>query len=367
MYKYKTIRTIFNITNVCNFACDNCNTFSNYSLKGHQLWKDYAEEYSRWSKIFDVGRWQISGGEPLTNSDWISWVQGVHALWPNNVGNILTNGSLLLDDKNKNDLSSLYSIMSRSSGKLTLIITPHRNDELFKFINFAKEFLGPSMRPHGLTNFEDNFISHYQNIKSHHWPNIQNVNDWHHLPAYIKDECEFIFNLTPELSAEAQLQDYVDNITPNSCILFENHDNVKIEIKHDTKFYFSTVKYIKDNDSFKLHNSDPDIAHTQCQDQYCKIGTSEPSFIKGKLYKCNTSKLLSDFDRHYKLDISDYDRKIIHSYIPGSLDMSDNELTHWFENLHNKINMCKFCPEDYSYSIRKSIHAKDKIIRINKS
>ena len=63
------------ITNVCNLNCDNCSHLNNFPFSGHQKWDDYKDMYAGWSKIFDPARVFMVGGEPLSNPDFLKWVQ----------------------------------------------------------------------------------------------------------------------------------------------------------------------------------------------------------------------------------------------------------------------------------------------------
>jgi organic radical activating enzyme len=92
----------FYITNVCNLTCKDCESFNDRKFKGHFYWEDYADEYRQWSKIIDIEKLGIIGGEPFANPTLLTWVKEVRALWPNSpVAEIWTNGTYL---KFKQDL-----------------------------------------------------------------------------------------------------------------------------------------------------------------------------------------------------------------------------------------------------------------------
>lgn len=351
MKKFSSLQTVFYITNVCNYNCENCNSYNNYHFSGSQKWKDYADDYTKWAKIFDVGYWEICGGETMTNPDWLDWVKGVTQLWPNNEGRILTNGSLL--DKNKDKLTELYSIMSGAKGKITLRISLHNRDRFEEILAWAKEYLGPSWRPNGLEEFEKNFISTYSSIKADNWPKIHSVEEWYHLDTEIKTECEEQFGLSPETSNEVFLKYWInehqqaENLDKKYLLLLENLDRVKVSISSEDIFYKLSMQYDPVEKTFNLERSNPDIAHDNCQEKCFKKGLSVPIFFNGKLYKCLHSKLFPDFDKQYNLPITDEERLKINSYVPASLDMSVKKLEAWFENRNSKIFTCTFCPETY--------------------
>ena len=82
------------ITNVCNIACNNCNRYNNHNFKGHQLWSDYEEAYTAWSKKIRLQKITILGGEPLMNPSIVDWIRGFNRLWKKRV-QLLTNGTRL--------------------------------------------------------------------------------------------------------------------------------------------------------------------------------------------------------------------------------------------------------------------------------
>lgn len=87
---------VFNITNVCNLSCNSCETYNDRKFKGHSFWKDYENDYVEWSKKLNIDSIIIIGGEPYSNSDLSSWVNGLKSLWPKcNDMQICTNGTYL--------------------------------------------------------------------------------------------------------------------------------------------------------------------------------------------------------------------------------------------------------------------------------
>lgn len=365
MYRYHSIKTVFSITNVCNFNCESCNSFQNYHLSGIQKWADHSEIYRKWSEILDVGLWELSGGEIMTSPDWVDWVIGIHQLWPNNPGQILTNGSLI--QRNKDKMQKLYKVMAESGGKIKLVISLHNIDRIDEIVQTVKDFLGPTWRPHTEIEFEKNFINSYNAIRAESWPLIEKISEWHQLPKRTQTECK-LKNLNPDTEADLQLNSFLQIV--KSCkdqdigIFMENKDKVQVSISTEQMFYDPAARYDVNTGMFNLHNSNPDIAHDACQEKCLQKGKSPGVFYYGKIHKCATSKVLRDLDDQYKLNITDSDRSIIQGYRAGSLDMSNDDLDNWFANWHNKIDNCKFCPENYDN--RQLIAAGTKKIFIKK-
>ncbi len=87
---------VFYITNVCNLACTFCETYNNRNFKGHFLWTDYKDQWEQWSKKLNIDFITIIGGEPFSNPDLKSWIQGIKQYWPECKNfNICTNGTYL--------------------------------------------------------------------------------------------------------------------------------------------------------------------------------------------------------------------------------------------------------------------------------
>lgn len=122
------------ITNVCNYSCTHCQSFNNYSFKGHQRWDDYKSEYELLSKKLDIDVIQLIGGEPTLNPDFYKWLEGVSNLWPTSKLQIATNGTAL--DKITDEV---YNILAKNGS--TLWITCHDIKLYDGFIHFIKTFL----------------------------------------------------------------------------------------------------------------------------------------------------------------------------------------------------------------------------------
>jgi organic radical activating enzyme len=99
-------RVEFYITNVCNLACPGCNRFNNYKFRGFQRWEDYKHDYKQWAnEIRFTSHMGILGGEPFLNPDIMSWIDGIHTLWPNTKLNVITNAYRL------NQVPGLYEYL----------------------------------------------------------------------------------------------------------------------------------------------------------------------------------------------------------------------------------------------------------------
>lgn len=336
MKRYHNTKANFSITNICNFNCENCNKFSNYRFSGHQRWQDYKEIYKKWSEIISFDTWQILGGEPTTNKDYLQWLKGIHELWPDAQGQLLTNGSLL-----KATNTELYQFLKSTNGKVNISIGLHNIHRRKEIIDFCLEFL-VSPYPWGKDNFNNDFISSYNKIKDTLWPDLNHFSEWHTLPDHIKTETQSIFSFSPDLYLK-KITDEIKNSTRGE-FFFEDENKVRIWVGDEDQFYKNAVISDPSKNHFELYNSDPQEAHTACM----KYRGDCPQFIDGKLYKCPVSGTLPKFDQQFIINADPSDRELMHSYKPASIDDTVQELDQWFENQKNPISMCKFCSVDYT-------------------
>jgi organic radical activating enzyme len=120
---------------------------------------------------------------------------------------------------------------------------------------------------------------------------------------------------------------------------FQDSNGMMINVY--TVDHFSDSSLVQRPDgTFTLRNSNPVEAHEKCPFVLWK----SRHFIRGKFYKCGPSALMPEFDEQYRLDISDEDREILHSYKPLTVDNFAEYHEEFFGNLDNVIPQCKFCP-----------------------
>lgn len=332
MKKYHLKECNFNVTNVCNFNCKYCNRFNNFAFSGIQEWAQLKEIYKKWSEVLSVDLWHIMGGEPTSNKDFLDWVQGIHELWPESNGKILTNGTLLKADDYK-----FYEILKKANGKIYIEINLHNNTRYHDALSFTLQFL---INPK-LEEFNENFIDAYNNIKAESWPECVHYTEWEKFPEEIQKECDEIFNFSVKKLQQTIIH---DRITRGDHVTFVDDNNIKIVMMCANDFYEHALVTNYETKKITVHNSDPEVAHSAC----VKRRGDSPEFIDGKLYKCSVSKLLADFDKQFYLDISDQDREILNSYMPADINGDKSNLDQWFDHRHNVIPNCKFCTEDYT-------------------
>lgn len=121
--------------------------------------------------------------------------------------------------------------------------------------------------------------------------------------------------------------------------IYVDSNRVKIQVYCQNTFV-NTPLIQTGPDKFKLHNSDPEQAHSVCG--FAKYKNYH--MIKGKFYKCGPSVLLSEFDQQHNIDLSDDDRALLYAYQPLSANEYDTRGSEFFSSLDQSIPQCKFCP-----------------------
>jgi organic radical activating enzyme len=168
----------FYITNVCNLACAGCNRFNNYYFKGFQKWQDYAAIYQSWSQRLKFGSIAILGGEPMLNPDFLQWVDGITALWPNTHARIISNGFRLPYNK------SLYQRLIGNKN-LSLWVGIHNKQHKKTIIDNIKEF---TVAPHTVVFNTENPYQQFLTITDKNGVKIiAEYNWWFHQGSIVVD------------------------------------------------------------------------------------------------------------------------------------------------------------------------------------
>lgn len=331
----------FYLTNVCNFNCPDCNRFNNFAFTGgRQRWADHADVYREWSNKLDVDQWNILGGEPMINPDYLLWLENIAQLWPKAKGFFRTNGHYLRSDNRE-----LYRILQNPN--LCMIISAHHPDRVKPLSETITDFLRGTVTvrrvPENVTemvNFAENWRLSYNRIRGESWPDCDTVDQWESLPNAIKQECHTVFNFSPEQIADA-IQFY----------LFTDSNGVQVLLEHNTWFHQVAVRPLA-NGTFDVYNSDPERAHATCDAKQCH------QFVDGKLHKCYLTSVLPDFDQQFTVNLSDEDRDLLRSYQPLSLEASEQHMQEFVANINQAIPQCKFCPESFDNHPIRAEHGK---------
>ena len=273
----------FYITNVCNLTCENCNRFNNHKFAGWQRWSDYADVYQQWSQYIELKNIVIMGGEPLLNPTLTDWVTGLSDIFKCGI-QILSNGLQL----KSND--RLYQALAQTKIQGAPVvgsigISLHNLDHFEQIKNNILAFLGTPMQEYGTA--------------------INTINP--------RDE--------------------------HAYYALRDINNVFVRVHLSNSFYTAAVQPTP-NGRFILHDSNPVDAHKGCGFHQYKCY----HFIRGRLYKCGPVALFPEFDEQFDLDISDIDRKLLHSYKPLEIKHWPDRALKWLSKLDDPIPQCKFCP-----------------------
>lgn len=328
----------FYITNVCNLACSNCNRLNNYKFKGSQLWEDLEPIYRKWSNRLNIKKINILGGEPTLSSDFQDWCIGIRELWKDSQISVVTNGTRL--DK----IENLYSLCK--DYQIELDITSHGRERFPLLYNFICNFLQKDVKISYQGNF-DNWKDAYNDVKDPSWPHCENIDDYYNLPHNIQKECKQIHKISPE--------QYLIN---SNGVNFVDCNNVKISLGYAENFVTAPLKY-SGNNKFTVYNSDPTEAHNVCISKYCH------HFMNGLLYKCHHVALLPEFMEQYFVEISESDKKLLDDYIPANVNLTDDNLKNFLDNLKNPIDQCKLCPSKLEQHDVTSSYNKPKIKKLS--
>lgn len=343
-------RVEFYINNLCNFNCTGCNRFNNYAFNGIQEWAQYEKIYSHWASLLEFDEFTILGGEPMLNPTYMDWLTNVCRLWPNATGFLLTNGHYL-----KPDNRVLYDFFSNNH-KVHLQIGLHNIDRTDTMLDTVKQWLcGPltiTREPENireLPGFDLNWISSYNTIKDHQWPECPTVDDWDQLPDAVKTECQELHKFSPAILAN----------TRRSYNIVDSN-GVRVLIAHEDYFHQGAL-INNQNKSFSLHNSDPVKAHDMCHSKTCH------HFDKGELYKCGQVALFKEIDQQFYLDATDSDRDLINSYASAKSTDNYDKLSKFINTINDPLPQCKFCPDSYNFVQINALHGqKIKMVRKQK-
>ena len=143
--------------------------------------------------------------------------------------------------------------------------------------------------------------------------------------------------------------------TNNSDYALCDDNYVKIHYWLQNEFYDSAVQKNKHN-KFTLHQTDPLDAHESCG--FVKFQCHH--FIRAKLYKCGPVGLFPEFDIQHNFDISDEDRKLLHSYHPLSVHEFAQRGKQFIDGIDDVIPQCKFCPTHTGDNTNEKISATNK-------
>ena len=304
----------FYITNVCNLNCSRCNRFNNYAFAGHMDWQDHANDYSEWSKILDIDRIGILGGEPMLHPKFDQWLHDIAALWPRANIIIMSNGTQL------DRWPELYNLLSQYQGRVRLDISRHNAE-------FKQETLEKiqSLYPSTYTKFFLNSYETYQSTGSHGYYVESGSQEQKPIDPSV---------IGPEIWADKSYE-----------VVYRDRYMI---IRYTTADNFDTAVVNLDNLNNKLFLdntlSDPNKAVNICS---CK---HSHHFLHGKLYKCGITAVLPELFKQFDVVATEEKKSLLSSYQPAEWSWDRRALEQFIENLTNgaAIPQCALCAEHYT-------------------
>ena len=321
MLKHNLHYAEFYITNVCNLACDNCNRYNNFAFSGHDTWKDWAEQYQKWSQrlnLIDIG---ILGGEPMLNPDFINWVHGITELGPHSYIKIITNGTQF------HRWPNLHQELAKYHGQVSIEVTEHDIDRTQHTKQMLLDFLDQPTTEFDVYN---DFLwrIQYNQQRQSTWPECRTVRQFLSWPSHLQDQ----IGLDPK-------DFYLGK--NSSANVWQDIHGIKVILSTARTFQGSAVKYDPETQTLKLRNSRPEDAIQVCTFKPCH------HFIRGQLYKCGPVGILPEFVQQFPVEMTDQERQILHSYVPARADWDQQQLEQFILGLKNAdpIAQCRFCPD----------------------
>jgi hypothetical protein len=237
-------------------------------------------------------------------------------LWPAAEFTVVTNGTYL------NHHREIYDILKQEKSRMFLELTMHGKTMQEKILNDLNNFLKPPVKKiYSSKVFPVSDWQHTWNrIKDPSWPDCPTIEDLFNLPEYIQKECFEFHDLGHYMLIDS--------------------NGVRVLVSNQAEFVLSAVQ-MNDQGQLELHQSDPAKAADVCISKFCH------HFSRGKLYKCGVTGILPDFISQFDVKVNDQDRKLIHSYMPGDVEWSDNKMIEFLKNLTtgDPVAQCKFCTE----------------------
>ena len=177
--------------------------------------------------------------------------------------------------------------------------------------------------------------------KQKSWPSCDTIDEWDNLPSDVQTECKIVHKLSPEILGETR-QSYA----------ITDSNGVRVSIFNENFFHQGALIPDHENNTFQLHNSSVQKAHDVCHSKTCH------HFAHGQLYKCGQVALFKEIDQQFNLVLNDQQRKLVHTYKPGNLNMPIDELSNFIGSLNQPIAQCTFCPEKYHITEIKATSGK---------
>lgn len=130
--------------------------------------------------------------------------------------------------------------------------------------------------------------------------------------------------------------------------VFMSESGNKVILEYTYYFRTSALYYDSDQDKYKLHNSDPQQAHSVCDMKHSF------HFWKGCLYKCGVMVTLPYMieQKSNRLSITDQQKELLNQYQPITVEDVEKDCS-VVDQLFDYIPQCEFCPSKYNRERKK--------------
>src|SRR5687767_3123542 len=110
--KIRSMKIEYNLTEHCNYGCDQCSHFSPYMMKKESSLEDFKRDLSALAEVMRVYRFRFVGGEPLLHHRLLDHVTAVRSSGIATEIQVCTNGAML--DRTPDDVLSTIDTLTIS-------------------------------------------------------------------------------------------------------------------------------------------------------------------------------------------------------------------------------------------------------------
>lgn len=170
------------------------------------------------------------------------------------------------------------------------------------------------------------------------WPNTQiviqsnGVNKYYQDTLMWRDKYQAIWSVSAH--SKKQIHKLRTQWEPDA-------NNVASVVIDNTEFTTATV--IADNNGFKVHCSDAELAFNNCTMRYSH------TLFRGRLYKCPVTAILPEFMTQHQVNMTDQQLDLLNSYRSLGPNCSDQELEEFAASRNKHIKQCAICPEQANF------------------
>lgn len=173
----------------------------------------------------------------------------------------------------------------------------------------------------------------------------RNDGNWIGISIHRQEDREELFNRIRNFLRGSIKMTQNPNHPAGSAYQFKDSNGVDLHVWNNDNFGTSNISKTPEG-KYTVARSNPEIAHNNCSFRQWK----NYHWIRGKIYKCGPVALMPEFDNQFKLDITDQEREIMHSYQGLAVEEWEQRGKTFLDHINDPIPQCRFCPEKSDYS-----------------